>query len=100
MVSKVTEQCYVDCVCNDFNHVVRLSLDLTNGDVFIESRLNHCLPWYKRIVCATKYVLGFSTNKHYMFSYLNKEQHDDIRDLLLRSKLASTAANARKLLND
>lgn len=52
---------YLECECNSFDHVVRVSLiDWTKHgeppEAFIDYRLNNCEYWYERVWSAIKYV--------------------------------------------
>jgi hypothetical protein len=58
---------YIECECTSFDHLVRLNwfedhnvttIQDIDGWVYLEVKLSHYIPWYKRIWGAVKYVFG------------------------------------------
>lgn len=49
---------WVDCLCDDFNHSLRISVDIEDKDAWIETRLNKYQPFYKRIIIGLIYIFG------------------------------------------
>lgn len=83
---------YVECQCSDFNHVIRFNMSELDGDVYVDVRLNHYEPWYKRAWIALKYVFKQPhAYGHYDVTLLRSEDYQKLHDLLdLSSKLQKT----------
>jgi hypothetical protein len=47
---------HFDCRCSHFDHLMRVTLDAYDGDIWFELRMNHFLPWWKRVLVALAYV--------------------------------------------
>lgn len=77
---------YIECVCQDASHVLRLSLlDLLfsdNQEYYLEVHLNGYFPWYKRIWLALSYVLGVQKTGAFDCTILNQDQADKLAILL------------------
>lgn len=87
---------HFDCQCSDFNHTFRLTLDPQDGEVWLDVRLNHYDPWWKRVWNAVKYVFKRDVAYgHYDVTLLREEDYDRIRDILKRSEIAKAGAHAR-----
>jgi len=57
--------------------------DLLNAELSIESRLNISIPWYKRILVAFRYLLGYDSSCYYFGeTLLNREEIIKLRDYL------------------
>ena len=55
---------YIECECGDFAHIIRFTIDdeyTCESPISLETRLNHYLPWYKRLVQAVRYLFGVDT---------------------------------------
>lgn len=52
------QKLYLNCQCDCSEHVLRFNLDDQDGDLVLETYLNHYHPWYQRIWIAIKYVFG------------------------------------------
>ncbi len=86
----------MSCQCSDFNHVVRFTLDPSDGEVWLDVRLNHYDPWWKRVWNAVRYVFKRDVAYgHYDVTMLREEDYDRLRDLLKRSEIAKAGSHAR-----
>lgn len=47
---------YIECTCEDLEHVTRLTVDKDEKCIFVEYFLAPYLPWYKRIWVSLKYI--------------------------------------------
>lgn len=87
---------HFECQCNSFDHLVRFTLDPEDGDVYLDVRLNHWVPWWKRAWNAVRYVFKrASAIGHYDCVLLKEEDYDRLRDLMKRSEIAKAGAHAR-----
>jgi len=84
---------YVECVCNDPDHLIKFSYDEFDGNLEIQGRLNHYVSFYKRIVNAVKYVLKFENNCVYDVTLVDCVDYDKIRDMLNKSEVILTSAS-------
>jgi hypothetical protein len=90
------ETTYIECQCSSLNHVVRLTLDPQDGELYVEVHLNHCDPWWRRVWNALKYVFGRKVQDgHYDCTILRVEDYDVVRDMLRKSEIAKAAAHSR-----
>lgn len=91
------EHTYVECQCSDFNHVVRISFDPTDGEVWLDVRLNYCDPWWKRVWNAIRYVFKRPVAYgHYDVTMLREEDFFRVHDILDRAALV----HRQQLLKD
>jgi len=82
------EHHYVDCQCSDFNHVIRFVLDEKDGELWLEVRMNHWEPWYKRVWNAVKYVFKKDVAYgHYDVTMLRVEDLVKLHRLFDRSSM-------------
>lgn len=54
---------YIDCECQSADHIIRFSFDNfldEEPELYIEVQLNQRFPFWKRLILATKYILGKS----------------------------------------
>ncbi len=87
---------HFDCACSSFDHVIRVSLDPDDGDLYIDVRLNSYIAWYKRVWAALKYVFKVDVAfGHYDCTLIKDEDYDRLRDLLKRSEIAKAGNLAR-----
>lgn len=85
------------CECGDpTDHVVYLSQDNDNdwgdykiGHCLISTSLNHCLPFWKRIVLGFKYILGIDNT--YIFYTETVLKVKDLKDAVSQLKDESDA---------
>jgi len=87
---------YFDCVCGQFNHVFRFTLEHDSGDLILDVQLRHWEKWYKRVWNALKYV--FNKQVKYGFydtTMLREEDYDRLRDLMKQAEIARTGAIMR-----
>ena len=40
---------HIDCECSSLDHSIRFCVDQESGDVWLHTRLNTWLPWYRRV---------------------------------------------------
>jgi len=74
---------YLTCKCGDFMHTVRFTLDTEDGELWIETHMNHELPWYMRAWVALRYVLAMPTKYgHFDVSMIEPKDVGDLRDML------------------
>jgi hypothetical protein len=97
MQSFDNEHVYVECQCDHPDHVIRFSLDPTDGEMWMETRLNDVWPWYRRIWIAVSYVFGRCNPQRYEFdtTLLREHDYDRLRDLFSRSEIFKAAALGR-----
>lgn len=77
---------YFECQCSDYEHVFRFALDPKDGEVWLDVNLNHCLPWYKRVWIALRYVFKKTeAYGHYDITMLRDDDYKRLHDLLDRS---------------
>lgn len=50
------ENYYFECQCASFNHIFKIVHDQKDNSVWLETHLNHYLPWYKRVVAAFRFI--------------------------------------------
>lgn len=55
---------YFSCDCGEMDHTLRFVLDLDEHSeircptIYTDIRLNHYLPWYRRVWIGIKYIFG------------------------------------------
>lgn len=50
---------YIECDCGSFNHLTRFGyFEDDNEFVYLNTQLNHYLPWYKRLWIAINYLFA------------------------------------------
>lgn len=82
---------HFDCQCHYYEHCVRFTLDDEDGDVCVEVRMNHFLPWWKRLWVAVGYVLGFTgPHGHFGDTRLKSDDWARLHNLLDRAALIRT----------
>ena len=57
---------YIECDCMSFDHVVRFQ-DMGDDGINIDIRLNHYLPWYKRVWYGARYILGLNARTGWQY---------------------------------
>jgi len=75
---------YINCKCSSFSHTIRVAdidYEPLKPAVVIEVKLNHEIPWYKRILVAIRYVFRLESNE-YSETILEREQMQELRDFL------------------
>ena len=92
---------YCDCQCSDLNHTIRFNLD-EDGEIYMETRLFMCVPWWKRVWLAIGYVFGSPTRRfgHYDCTLLREEDYERLMKMFVQSsdiKLRQLLAKAPKL---
>lgn len=76
------ETLYADCQCSDFNHTFRFTLDPSDGELWLDVRLNRYEPWYRRVWIAVRYVFKRpEAYGHYDITMLREEDYDRISKL-------------------
>jgi len=75
------------CECWHPDHNFFVLYDRTDDEVTVQVKLNHWLPWYKRVWVALKYILGVTTNSgDYDEVLLSVEDRKKLAGVLLRAK--------------
>ena len=88
---------HFDCECGSFDHVVRFTLDLDDGDVHLDVRLNSWLPLRKRVWLALKYVFKVVPKYgHYDVTMLREDDYNRFRNMLRKSEIAKVAYLTRE----
>lgn len=73
---------YFNCSCADFSHTLRFVIDLDRGSdypiptIYTETKLNHYLPWYKRIWIGIRYIFGNDYVQPYACWEINSQGDD------------------------
>jgi len=84
---------YFECMCHSPEHVLRVEIDEDFKCVVFTTYLDHYLPWYKRIIVAIRYVLGFEPSQYGHFSETLLKDEDTKKLIeLLESVLNSKEA--------
>lgn len=66
------------CECSHPFHQLVLDKD-SDGSLVISYQLNHYLPWYKRLINAIYYVLGWDRDKlDYNEIWLNTDEQKEL----------------------
>lgn len=90
MSSDEIETHHLQCECSHAEHDVRLVLDSTDGDLWIEVQLNPLVRgWLARFWIAVNYLMGNRKQSRYGAydtTLLRLKDYDKIRDLLTRSQ--------------
>lgn len=76
---------HIDCECSSFDHSLRICVDQETGDLWVNTRLNTYLPWYRRVWRALVYVFrpGASRYGHYDETHVAHGDFDRLRALLI-----------------
>ena len=74
---------WFDCACKNSNHAMRVYTDPDHRDMItFEFHLNVSLPWYRRLIEATKFVFarrGTCTFDEYI---MLKEEADKLKGII------------------
>lgn len=68
---------------------MRATLDLDDGYLYVEMRLNHRKSWYMRVFPAIRFLLGLPASRlasHYEEAILRLEDYPKLRALLDESE--------------
>lgn len=89
---------YLECACSSVEHTLRFVLDKDDDEIYVEMHLNPCLPWYKRVWQAVRYVFGYRCKYgHWNCTVINREGAKKLRAILdefeAPSKLTSYTTN-------
>jgi hypothetical protein len=89
------EHHHFECQCSTFDHLFRMSLDPDDGTVVLTARLNHFLPWYRRVWTAVRYVFKTpSMRGEFDVTLIGPDQFFAIHDLLDRAYVIDTLSKA------
>lgn len=82
------ERTYLDCSCDDPNHVIRYTYDPDDGMLCVEMRLVDYLSWYKRMWVGIKYILGILKSQHYAYdcSIIKPTDYDKLLEVVNKAK--------------
>jgi hypothetical protein len=95
-MSEIESIYHFDCRCEDFRHNIRFNVENDTGDVYLSTHINHCCAWYKRVWRAVRYIFKLDAiDGHYDVTFIKYEDYDKIRDVLMRSEIASAAYFSR-----
>jgi hypothetical protein len=84
-------QLYFECQCGSMDHLLRVTVDTEDGDLWVEVRLNHYLPWYRRLLSAIKFVFKAGNNSSFSdCALLNPEDYDKLKVAMSISELRKT----------
>ena len=83
-----TDVFHFDCECSSFDHSVRFCVDQESGDVWLNTRLNTYLPWWRRLWRASVYVVRprYGVNGHYDETLIDHQDFGKIRELLAKAE--------------
>lgn len=77
------QRLYVECACECGEHLLRISFDPDDGEVYVSTYLSTWHAWYARLWIAIKYVFG-SQSKFGAFdcTILKPDDYPKLHELL------------------
>lgn len=98
----MTKTKFIDCDCTSNEHIIRFDYDPMDGNqVYLSVQLPK-VSFFKRMLAAVKYVLGYQCKYgHWEETLINKNQIEEIIELLVEAKYGyASATKIKKGLDD
>lgn len=84
---KSFDNSYIICSCGTPEHLVILTYDKIEKDIYIQTQLHQYRSFFKRIVTAFKYIFNYTSKYgHWDCTLIDKEQANKIYHFFNRYK--------------
>lgn len=90
---------YFDCQCSNLGHVVRFTVDMEDGTIYLDYFINHYESWFVRLKKAIKYFFSGYCQYQYDVTVFKEDDHFRLKDILNKSDLAKAAAITRSKMH-